>query len=87
MRIALAIPLLFLGACQVSKDEANKETTVSLNGDLAENTARDVANTAENIAADIGNDVERTADKVQNKVGNVEVKVGDEDKNTAANKQ
>jgi hypothetical protein len=87
MRIALAIPLLLLGACQVSKDEANKETTVSFNSDVAENTASDVANVAENIAADVGNDVENTADKLQNKVGKVEVKVGDEDKNTAANKQ
>ena len=90
MRIAPAIPLiLLLGACQVSKDEANKQTTVSLNGDVAENTAADVANTAENVAADVGNELETTADKLQNKVGKVEVKVGDDDKdkNAAANKQ
>jgi hypothetical protein len=29
MRIALAIPLLLLAACQVSKDEANGTTSVT----------------------------------------------------------
>jgi hypothetical protein len=66
MRIALAIPLLLLGACQVSKDDANDSVTVAYNEDVAANAAADAANTAENIAADIGNDVERTADKVRN---------------------
>ena len=71
MRIALAIPLLLLGACQVSKDEANNGTTsVTYNSDVAENAAADVGNTAENIAADIGNDVKATGDKIDNKVGN-----------------
>ena len=66
MRIALAIPLLLLGACQVSKDDANNTVSVTYNEDVAANVAADVGNTAENIAADIGNDVQRTADKVQN---------------------
>jgi hypothetical protein len=69
MRIALVLPLLLLGACQVSKDSANDSMTVAYNQDLAENAAADVGNTAEAIAADIGNDVERTADKIDNKVG------------------
>jgi len=75
MRIALAIPLLLLGACQVSKDANNGTTTVTYNSDVAENAAADVGNTAENIAADIGNDVKSTGDKIENKVGNKDVDV------------
>jgi hypothetical protein len=75
MRIALAIPLLLLGACQVSKDEANGTTSVTYNGDVAENVAADIGNTAENIAGDIGNDVQKAGDKIQNKVDNTDVDV------------
>ena len=67
MRIAAALPLiLILGACQVSKDDANDTVSVTYNSDVAENAAADIGNTAENIAGDISNDVSRTADKVQN---------------------
>lgn len=66
MRIALAIPLLLLGACQVSKDDANDSVTVAYNQDLAENTAADVGNTVEAIAGDIGNDVSREVDRAKN---------------------
>ena len=66
MRIALAIPLLLLGACQVSKDENNGTTSVTYNSDVAENAAADVGNTAQNIASDIGNDIKKTGDKIQN---------------------
>jgi len=75
MRIALAIPLLLLGACQVSKDENNGTTSVTYNSDVAENAAADVGNTAENIAGDIGNDVKNTGEKIQNKVGNTNLDV------------
>jgi hypothetical protein len=75
MRIALAIPLLLLGACQVAKDDNNGTTSVTYNSDVAENAAADVGNTAENIAADIGNDVKATGDKIENKVGNKDVDV------------
>ena len=73
MRILLAVPLLVLGACQVSKDE--NSTTVSFNEDVAENAAADAGNFAENVGGMIANDVEQTADKVQNKVGDVDVNV------------
>jgi hypothetical protein len=80
MRIAIAaVPLLLLGACQVSKDDQNGTTSVTYNSDVAENAASDIGNTAENIAADIGNDVKKTSDKVENKVGN------DDDGNSQAN--
>ncbi len=88
MRIALALPVLLLGACQVSTDDANDSTTVQYNQDVAENAAADVANTAQNIGGMIVNDVSQTADKVQNEVGDVDVDVdvdrngGDADVNT-----
>jgi hypothetical protein len=66
MRVALFIPLLLLGACNVSKD--GNAVTVQYDQNTAENTAADIGNTAQNIAGDIGNDVQKTADKVDNKV-------------------
>jgi hypothetical protein len=75
MRIAFALPLLLLGACQVSKDDANGTTSVTYNSDVAENAAADVGNTAENIAADISNDVQSTGDKIENRVGETDVDV------------
>lgn len=76
MRIALAvIPLILLGACQVSKDDANGTTSVTYNSDIAENAAADVGNTLQNVAGDIGNDVQKTGEKIQNKVDNTDVNV------------
>jgi hypothetical protein len=76
MRIALAaIPLLLLGACQVSKDNNNGTTSVTYNSELAENAAADVGNTAQNIANDIGSDVKNTGEKIENKVGNTDASV------------
>jgi len=73
MRILFAVPLLLLGACQVSKDD--NSTTVSFNEDVAENAAADAGNFAENVGGMIANDVGQTADKVQNEVGDVDVDV------------
>jgi len=73
MRILLAVPLLLLGACQVSKDD--NSTTVSFNQDVAENAAADAGNFAENVGGIIANDVDKTADKVKNEVGDVDVDV------------
>jgi hypothetical protein len=75
MRIALAISLLLLGACQVSKDDNNGTMSVTYNSDVAENAAADVGNTAQNIGADIANDVQKTGDKIQNKVSDKDVHV------------
>lgn len=84
MRILFAIPLLLLGACQVSKDQNNGTTSVTYNSDVAENAAQDIGNTAQNIGADITNDVQKTGDKIENKVGNtkVDVNVKTEEKTT-----
>jgi hypothetical protein len=81
MRLLLALPLLALAACQVTKDDKNDSVSVTYNGDVAENGLADVSNTAENIAADISNDVSQTADKVQNKAD--EVQTDDKDGNKA----
>ena len=85
-RIALALPILLLGACQVSTDDTNDSMTVQYNQDVAENAAADIGNTAENIGGMIANDVSETADKVQNEVGDVDVDV-DVSRNAPANAQ
>ena len=46
MRILLAVPLLLLGACQVTKDDNYDDTSRSIE-DVAENAAADVGNAAE----------------------------------------
>ena len=68
MRIILILPVLLLGACQVSKDNANNTVSVTLNEDVAANTAADIANTAQNVAADVGNEAKSTGEKIDNKV-------------------
>ena len=75
MRIILAFPLLLLGACHVSKDNANNTVSVTYNEEVASNAAASVSNTAQNVAADIGNDVKNTGEKIQNKVENTDVSV------------
>ncbi|HSR00966.1 MAG TPA: hypothetical protein VLM36_13755 [Sphingomicrobium sp.] len=76
MRSIIAIvPLILLGACQVSKDNGNGTVSVTYNSDEASNVAADVGNTAQNIAGDIGNDVKKSGDKIENRVGNANVNV------------
>jgi hypothetical protein len=75
MRVLIALPLLALAACQVTKDDANDSVTATYNQDLAENVAADVANSAENLAGVIANDVEQSAQKIQQKTENVDVDV------------
>lgn len=87
MRIAIALPLLLLGACQVSKDDNNGTMSVTYNSDVAENAAADVGNTVENIAGDIGNDVQRTSDKIENRVGDDDNKAADNQANATENRQ
>ena len=71
MRALLALPLLALAACQVTKDDANDSVTVEYNQDLAENGLEDAGNLAENVGEAIANDVSDAAEKVEN----VEVEV------------
>lgn len=86
MRIALAIPLLLLAGCNVSKD--GNAVTVQYDQNKAEQTAAVVSNTAQNIGGEIANDVQKTGAKIENKVGNsdVSLKIGkDEHTNSAGN--
>ena len=76
MRILLALPLLALAACQVSKDDQNDTISATFNQDVAENAAADVGNFAEDVA----NDVEETAEDIGDKAQNVDIDV---DTNTA----
>ena len=85
MRIALAIPLLLLGACQVSKDDNNGTMSVTYSSDVAENALADVGNTAQNVAGDIGNDVQKEGGKLQDKVSNTDVDVDVKTNNSASN--
>jgi hypothetical protein len=80
MRLILALPLLALAACQVTKDEKNDTVTAEFNGDVAENSVAAATNTAENIAEDITNDVKDTANKVENKADEVQADVKDGNK-------
>jgi hypothetical protein len=86
MRMLLILPLFALGACQVTKDDANKTTTVEYNGEAAENSVAAAANTASEVAGDITNDVKATAAKVENKVDNVDVDVKVDTNKAADNK-
>ena len=65
MRMFLALPLLALGACQVTTDDKNDQMTIEYNQDVAENGISDAANAAEDIAGKVSNDVQQTADKVE----------------------
>jgi len=62
----LALPLLALAACQVTKDDQNDTITATYNEDVAENAVSDVGNFAENVSEDISNDVDKAADKAKN---------------------
>ncbi len=66
MRMIVALPLLALAACQVTKDDANDSVTVEYNQDVAENGIEDAANLAGNVAVTVANDVKQAADKVEN---------------------
>jgi uncharacterized protein (DUF2342 family) len=66
MRLLIALPVLLLGACQVSKNDDNGTITAEFNQDVAENAARDVANGAEALGGAIANEAEQTAAKIEN---------------------
>ena len=81
MRLILALPVLLLGACQVSNDDTNGTITAEFNQDVAENAAQDVANGAEALGGAIANEAEQTAAKIENTDVDVDVDV-----NTADNR-
>ena len=78
--LILALPLLALTACNVSKE--GNAVTVQYDQNTAENAAADVGNFAENVGGAIANDVEKTADKVQNTDVDVNVDTNVQTNNT-----
>jgi len=83
MRMLLLIPVLALGACQVTKSE--NQTTVEYNQDVAENAAADVANGAKEAGAAIANSAENAADAVKNVDVDVKVDANKADNNKTTN--
>ena len=75
--VALALPLLALAACKVTKDDQNDSITAEFNQDVAENGLEDVGNLAENVTEDIANDVEQAAEKVENEAEGVQAEEAD----------
>jgi hypothetical protein len=73
--------ILLLGACQVSKDDANDTVSVTYNEDVAANAAADVANTAENVAEDVANGVDAAGDRIENTDVDVDVDTNTHDGN------
>jgi hypothetical protein len=83
MRLLVTIvPLLALGACNVSTDQNNSAMTVQYNSDAAADATNTVSNTVQDVAADIGNDVKSTSDKIDNRTDS-----DDSGTNTTDNKQ
>ena len=71
----LPLPLLLLGACQVTKDDKNDTVTVEYQPGCRRKCRQPIANGAKNVAGAIANDAKQTANKVKNKVGDVDVDI------------
>ena len=80
--LIILAPALLLGACQVTEDKANGQTTVSYNQDVAENAGATALNTVDQAAGAIVNDTKEAAATVRNV--DVDVKV-DTNKQAPAN--
>ena len=85
MRMMLAMPLLALAACQVTKDDRNDQVTVQYNQDVAENAAADVANGAREAGSAIANSAEDAGAAIKNVDVDVDTNKADNDKTTNAN--
>jgi hypothetical protein len=85
MRIALALPLFALAACQVTEDDTNDQMTVQYNQDVAENAAEDVANAAEEAGEAVINGAKDVGNAVENVDVDVDLNKADNDKATNSN--
>lgn len=74
MRILIALPVLALAACNVTKDGANDQVTVEYNADVAENAVADVGNAAEEAANEVGQAAKDIGNKVENADVDLDVK-------------
>jgi hypothetical protein len=85
MRMILALPLLALAACQVTKDDTNDQVTIQYNQDVAENAAEDVANGAREAGEAIVNSAEEAGAAARNVDVDVDLNKSDKDKTTNSN--
>ena len=85
MRILIALPLLAVGACQVTEDSANDQVTMEYNQDLAENAAADVANGAKEAGEAIANSAKDAGAALQNIDVDVDVGTNGANDSQAAN--
>ena len=75
MRIALALPLLALAACNVDNDAANDSVRVDYDQQKIENGAAAAARTAREVGSGLGNVAASTGRAIKNEVGDVDVDV------------
>ena len=60
------VPMLMLGACNVSRDDANDTTTLTVDEQRVENTAEDVGNLAERAADEAGEALQNAGPAIEN---------------------
>lgn len=85
MRILYAIPLLLLGACQVSEDDQNDAVTVQYSQNVAENAAQDIANGAEEAGQAIANGARDVGNAARNVDVDVDTNTADDNRTTNSN--
>lgn len=61
-----AAPLLMLGACNVSQDDTNDTTTLTVDEAQVEDTVEDAGNLAERAATEAGEALENAAPVIEN---------------------
>ena len=88
MRAAIILaPALLLGACQVTEDKGNNQTSISYNQDVAENAGATALNAVNEAAGAISNDAQKAGAAVSNLDVNVSVGNKAEENNSTSNKQ
>lgn len=83
MRMLFLLPVITLGACQVTEDNQNNQVTVQYNQDVAENAAADVANGAKEAGSAIANSASEAGAALKNV--DVDVDTNKADNNKASN--
>jgi hypothetical protein len=85
-KLIILAPALLLGACQVTEDKANGQTSVTYNEDVAENAGAAALNTVGQAADAIVNDTKEAGAAIANVDVDVSVdKDGDAAKPAPAN--
>jgi len=90
MRIAFALPLLALAACNVENDTANDSLKIEYNQQRIEDAASDFGNAASDAASAVGNVAGETGRAISNEVGDIDVDVNvsrNRDGNESGNRQ